>query len=576
MPDKSIKVLLVENNEAHVELIRRAFEERADEFSLMVSNNLKEARQMLIEIEPDVAVVDLMLPDGRGIELLDNEINETSIPFMIMTSHGDEKVAVEAMKAGAMDYLVKSEIVFQDMPHAIGRTLREWNHILDRKRVERDLKYMASHDALTNLPNRNLFEDRLKHALNLAQRNSEQVVVLFIDIDDFKSVNDAFNHQEGDRVLQIISARLRSQLRVSDSVGRLGGDEFGAIIENVVGVEEISPIAQKILQAVSEPIMIQEREIFITASIGIALFPNNGSDASELVQNADTAMYRVKQDSKNNYKYYSDEMDLRSLEQLELINHLKHAVESHAMQIYYQPQVNIHTWEIVGLEALLRWNHPELGQISPGKFIPLAESTGMIIPMGEWVLRTVCKQINKWLKTGFPFVRVAINISARQLMDENLVEMLQKTTSEFDIDPSFLELELTESTFIKNIDEAKKILDSIKALGMRLAIDDFGTGYSSLSSLTQFPVDTLKIDHSFSQKAVSNYSDAMIMAGVIEISKSLGIDFILEGVETQEQYDFYKDFGCEKIQGYYISRAVPAKELESVFFKGGKAASSRP
>jgi diguanylate cyclase (GGDEF)-like protein/PAS domain S-box-containing protein len=428
------------------------------------------------------------------------------------------------------------------------------------------LEYQATHDLLTGLPNRLLFSDRLDHALVLAKRTGQQGAILLIDLDDFKSINDAFSHEEGDEFLKLIACRFKEYLRESDTVARIGGDEFAILLENV-DQDDVSIVAQKVNQALSEPMKIREITLISTASIGISIFPQDGGDFTTLFKNADLAMYQAKEE-KNTYQYYSHEMETKVKEQMELTNHLHHALQNNTFQLHYQPQVNVKTGKVIGVEALLRLPHPDREWISPSEFIPLAEKTGLITPIDEWVLRAVGKKMRELLDAGFSEIKMSVNLSSRQLMAPSLFDILKDVLEENKLNPNALELEISENSLFQNVDKTISTLSKLNALGLKLAIDDFGTGYSSLNYLAHFPLDTLKIDLSFTQKVPASKSDAAIVTGVVAIANNLGLSVIVEGVEKKEQLDFFSSLGCCFIQGFFYSPAVPFCELANLLSNG--------
>jgi diguanylate cyclase (GGDEF)-like protein/PAS domain S-box-containing protein len=430
------------------------------------------------------------------------------------------------------------------------------------KKADDTLKHLATHDLLTQLPNRNLFDDRLNHAIDLANRNQKRVGILFLDLDGFKAVNDAFGHKKGDQLLQIITKRILSCVRKSDTVARLGGDEFAIILEGIPEKQDITPITQKIISSIAEPFTFQDAEVFITGSIGISIFPDDGKNADTLLQNADHAMYIAKSSGKNTFQFFSPELKTQSLERLELGNHLRNAIAQEEFSIYYQPQINSQTGDIFGLEALLRWNSPELGWISPGKFIPLAEETGLIIPLTEWVLNSACQQTKAWHDKGFSNIRLSVNLSSRDLKRKDLAKLIRDTLVKTQLPPESLELELTENIVFQDMETARVLLDEIKQLGVRLAVDDFGTGYSTLSQLAHFPFDTLKIDQRFAPHTTSSSNDAAIVKGIITIARNLGLSIVAEGVESNEELTFFNQNECYQIQGWIFHKALPTESID--------------
>jgi diguanylate cyclase (GGDEF)-like protein/PAS domain S-box-containing protein len=434
-------------------------------------------------------------------------------------------------------------------------------NITDRKKAEREVQQLAYFDSLTGLPNRALLNDRLSQLLAQSEREGWLVGILFLDIDRFKCINDTQGHATGDKLLQSVAKRLQKLLRESDTVARLGGDEFVIVLSAVKHEQDISHVTQEIMRALSMPFEIGELEIFISGSIGIAISPLDGHDVGILLRNADTAMYVAKESGRNNYKFFSNEMNLKAVERMDLESNLRRALEKEELSLVYQPQIDTRTGLMTGVEALLRWNHPETGSISPGKFIPIAEETGLIIPIGEWVLARACRQARSWIEAGFTSLCMAVNISGCQFKQGNLAKLVRQVLEESGLDPSNLELELTESILMENAESAVDMLRELKSLGVNLAIDDFGTGYSSLAYLKHFPIDRLKIDQLFIRNITTDANDASISEAIIALAHSLRMDVIAEGVETKEQKEFLAAHDCFEMQGYYFSRPVPADKI---------------
>ncbi|MFA7242283.1 MAG: EAL domain-containing protein [Sulfuricellaceae bacterium] len=434
-----------------------------------------------------------------------------------------------------------------------------FSDITSRKQAEEHLNYLVNHDALTGLPNRTLFLERLMLALAHAHRNDKMAGVMFFDLDRFKIINDTLGHASGDLLLQAVAQRVGAILREGDTVARLGGDEFTVIVEGVSSEKDIAHIAQKIIDAIAKPLDLCGQEVFVTASVGISVYPNDGVDTQTLVKNADAAMYRAKDQGKNNYQFFKADMNARAFERLTLENSLRRALERSEFELYYQPQRDIATGQVVGAEALIRWRHPEMGLVLPDRFIPIAEETGMILPIGEWVMRTACAQNKAWQDAGFPLMHIAVNLSGRQFKQKNLVGVIKGILAETGLDAEYLELEITESVIMEQATETIATLGEMKALGLQLSIDDFGTGYSSLSYLKRFPIDTLKIDRSFVRDITTDEDDAAITTAVIALAHSLKLMVIAEGVETAEQLAFLSAHGCDEMQGYYFSRPLTAE-----------------
>ncbi|KAF0154257.1 MAG: PAS/PAC sensor-containing diguanylate cyclase/phosphodiesterase [Syntrophaceae bacterium] len=428
--------------------------------------------------------------------------------------------------------------------------------ITERKLAEERIQYLATYDGLTGLPNRILFSQLLNHAIQSARRHKGVFAVFFIDLDRFKIINDTLGHDAGDRLLQEMSVRFKQSLRELDTVARLGGDEFVVLIEEIGDVSYVATVAQKILSAAIRPMTILGEECRVTASIGISIYPKDGEDEQTLMKNADVAMYYAKEEGKNNFKLYSKDIKSQSVERLSLETKLRFALERNELSLQYQAKLDVKTGAITGVEALLRWNSPDLGPITPTQFIPVAEETGMIVSIGRWVLKTVCVQNVVWQRQGLPMVCMAVNLSARQLADARLIEDIEKALEDSSMDPNLLEIEITESMVMHNPVHMIDVLTRIKNLGVRLAIDDFGTGYSSLANIKKFPIDTLKIDRSFIHDIMQNPEDKAITQAIISMGKTLSLNVVAEGVENQEQMNFLQEQSCDGMQGFYFSKPI--------------------
>lgn len=432
--------------------------------------------------------------------------------------------------------------------------------VLISKRAEARVEHLACYDPLTGLSNRQLFYDRLKQALAFARRRANVLAVLFLDLDDFKNINDSLGHQVGDLFLQEMAKRLKECCREADTVARLGGDEFILILEEINDEQGAISVARRIIASLAEPVCFQEHELFSSVSIGITLFPADGDDVETLVKNADMAMYRAKQEGKNNYQLFTEAMNLKAIGRLTMENNLRRAVEQREFLIYYQPKVCLATGTMIGTEALVRWPLPDGTFVSPADFIPVTEATGLIIPIGEHVLRTACQQARSWHEAGYP-LSVAVNLSPRQFRQKNLVETVASILEETGLAAEALELEITETLVMENRDMAVDILQELKQMGIRISMDDFGTGYSSLSYLKQLPIDTLKVDIAFIRDIPQSQDDVAITLAIIAMAKSLNLKVVAEGVETAEQLAFLKEHGCDQMQGYLFSPPVPSDQL---------------
>lgn len=441
--------------------------------------------------------------------------------------------------------------------------------ITERKEAEERVRHLAHYDALTDLPNRTLFYDRLSQALIQAQRDNTLAAVMFIDLDRFKNINDTLGHSVGDLLLQGVAERLIQCMRQGDSVSRQGGDEFVVLLPAIGQAEDAAVVAQKILESIGKPFFLDEHELHVTCSIGISFYPNDGDNSETLMKNADTAMYRAKEAGRGNYQFYLADMNARSLERLAMETSMRFAIEREQFELYYQPQIDVAGGTMVGAEALIRWNHPTLGMVLPAHFIPLAEETGLIQPIGEWVLRTACRQAARWQSQGYASFLVSVNVSARQFRQAGFVDMVASALRDCGLPPECLELELTESVLMGQTDKNIAILRSLKQMGLTIAIDDFGTGYSSLNYLKRLPIDTLKVDRSFVGDLPRDKDDAAIVDAVVSMAHSLSLKVVAEGVETEDQVEFLRSRRCYLMQGFYFYEALPAAELTRLLEEGG-------
>ena len=428
--------------------------------------------------------------------------------------------------------------------------------VTERKRMEQQLNYMATHDALTGLPNRLMFNQLLNQAIRSAQRHKRQLAVFFIDLDRFKAINDSLGHEAGDRLLKEMAKRFKKSLRAVDVVGRLGGDEFVIFIEEVEEFRQVEIVAHKLLSSAIKPMVLQSEECRVTASIGISIYPKDGLDEQSLMKNADIAMYFAKEEGKNNYQFFSKDIQSQSNERLSLETNLRSALERKEFSLHYQAKVDFKTGEITGVEALLRWDNSYLGSVTPTQFIPVAEETGLIVPIGRWVMKTACAQNVAWQRQGLPSVCMAVNLSLRQLMDDKLLEDIKAALDDSGMAPNLLELEITESMLMHNPARLIAVLTNIKKMGVRLAIDDFGTGYASLAQNKNFPIDTLKVYRSFIRNLPQDSENRAITQAIIAMGKTLSLTVVAEGVETQAQEDFLRDHICDEMQGFYFSKPI--------------------
>lgn len=436
--------------------------------------------------------------------------------------------------------------------------------ITDRKRYEAQLEYLTTYDRLTNLPNRNLLVDRLSQAILYAKRNRRQAAVLFIDLDNFKIINDSLGHDLGDRILKIIGERITTCVRANDTVARPGGDEFVVVLTDLAESEDAGSMAKKIQLVLNQPLQIDAHKFGICCSIGISIYPKDGKDAQTLMKNADATMFRVKEQGRGGFQFFTAELNNSIVERMTMENALRQALNNDELSVYYQPQVDLANGRMVGFEALLRWQSPELGMVSPARFIPLAEETGLIIPIGEWVLETAVRQNKEWQAAGFPLLTMAVNLSPRQFWYPGLIETVTRILRESGLEARYLELEITEGLVMRDVKSAMAMLNELKELGVQLAMDDFGTGYSSLSHLKRFPFDKLKMDISFVREVTSDPGSAAIAKTIIAMAHNLNLRVIAEGIETEAQLTYLRNHGCDEMQGFYFSRPVPAVEVEQL------------
>jgi diguanylate cyclase (GGDEF)-like protein len=567
----------------HTALLEKSVEER----TTSLRHSLSVTRSTLESSADGIVVVS---NEGKVIDYNERFIKLWNIPPAIISTK-DYSTLLEYMKdqvSRSQEYLKKSEktnknteeihienISFKDdrvfeqytQPQKIGeRTVgRVWSFrdITKRIMLEKNLETQATHDALTGLPNRVLLLDRIQQAIAEAKRRKNIVGILFFDLDRFKLVNDSLSHQVGDELLKAVANRLKECLREEDTIARQGGDEFVLVAYNLTKEKEVEKIAKKILTELKIPYNISDREIIIGASVGITLYPRDGETPETLLSNADLAMYRAKSLGGDQFQLYSSELNEKATLRLERENELRHAIENNEFYLCYQPQFNVVEKKIIGVEALIRWNHPKYGVLLPMDFIPIAEETGLILPIGEWVLKEACKQNKYWQDSGITPFRMAVNVASQQLKFSKFAQIIKKTIHEVGLDPQYLEIEITENVIINN-PEVSHMINAISKLGVKIALDDFGTGNSTLSSLTKVHIDRIKIDRSFIKNINSDNSDEIIIKAIIDMSHSLNYDVLAEGVETQKQLEFLKNKKCEIIQGYYFGIPMDSEKLKTL------------
>jgi diguanylate cyclase (GGDEF)-like protein/PAS domain S-box-containing protein len=584
--DESIQTLLLEMaldiDYALTSFDRETRRQRAEE-------DLRESEQRLrtiIETEPECIKViglqgELMDINATGLKLLEvsslEEARQNSLLDFIPPEFHENLETLRRQVMQGQNAIAEFEIVglkgtrrqvethaapLRDAKGNITALLGITRDITERRRNEARIQYLANYDVLTGLPNRAQLDEHLRYALSLAKRSNGHLALMFLDLDRFKEINDSLGHGTGDALLVMVAKRLQSLLREEDTISRLGGDEFIAMLPGS-DAQGAAQVAQKILDIVATPYQIERYELSVTVSIGIAVYPGDGINLETLSQSADTAMYRAKNEGRNGYRFFTPEMQARTTRNMQLVNALRHALEYDQFDLYYQPQISLVNNRIVGAEALLRWNHPELGQISPAEFIPVAEDTGLIIPIGEWVIRKAIQQLKQWLDHGALPVIMAVNLSAVQFLFSSLSDLISRLLQEASVPSHLFELELTEGVAMHDPQSAIAIMTSLSEQGIRLSIDDFGTGYSSLNYLKKFNVYKLKIDQSFVQNISTAEEDRAIISAIISMAKSLGLKTIAEGVETHEQLVFLQNQGCDEGQGYYFSQPLPANQFDT-------------
>jgi len=545
-----VHLLFVEDSPQDVELALRALRKDGVEAHWRQVDSEPAMREALAAVQPDVILSDFSMPkfDGLAALRLARELTP-EIPFIFVSGTIGEERAIEAIRMGATDYILKSNL--RRLGTALRRALSE---VEERKGYEARIRHLANYDAVTNLPNRSLLADRTAQAIAHARRSGGSCGLIVLDIDRFKLVNEGFGQMAGDALLMALADRLRGVVRDDDTAARLGADTFSVLAAGLARPEDVIGMARRIEEAVARPFPLAGSELRISLSLGAAISPRDGEDFEVLLGNADAAMRRVKEAGGNSFQYYAAGMTRQALERIELENALHAAAAKGELELHYQPQVEIASGCIAGLEALMRWRNAARGQVPPAQFIPIAEESDLIQILGEWALQSACRQLARWDDAGCPVPRVAVNVSARQFRSPGFVDLVAKALHEHGVAPPRLELEITEGVLIDRRDEAIAILEQLKALGVQVAVDDFGTGYSSLSYLSRLPIDCLKIDRSFVNETAKGGRDAVIAQAIISLGHALGLRVLAEGVETQEQLDFLRHHGCNEYQGYLFAK----------------------
>ena len=554
--DEALHLLLIEDNPGDAVLIRALLDETdVRDLQLTHVETLGQGVAKLEEARFSAVITDLNLPDSSGIGTLQRLVATGSdIPVIVLTHSDDDPVAIEMVKCGAQDYLIKG----QSDGALILKTVR---YAIERKLSDRHLRYLSHHDKLTGLANRELFKDRLAQAVARAERSGNLVALLFLDLDRFKSINDMLGHLAADKLLVAVAERLKTCVRNVDTIARLGGDEFTIVLEDVATPFDAELVCRKVVGALEDPLEIEDQEIYATASIGVTFFPTDATEVTGLIRNADVAMYRAKEDGRNKYHLFTADLNARAVERLSIETALRHALDREELFLCYQPKVNLQTGRVLGVEALVRWQHPHRGIVSPDEFVPVAEETGLIVPVGEWVLRQACEDALRWSRSGVEDVNVAVNLSARQFRQGDLLKTVDNIFCELSFDPNRLELEITESLLMDDTEASEVALYDLKAFGLSIYLDDFGTGYSSLAYLKKFPIDGLKIDRSFIRDIPGDVDDEAITRAIVALSQALRLKVVAEGVETRAQLDFLNLEGCDEVQGYLFSKPLTYDRL---------------
>ena len=558
MTSKSTTVLLIEDNKADAQLVKAMLDSsRHGRFELRQVDCLETALTRIFEDPAEVILCDLSLPDAHGLESLHLlTAAAPDVPIVVVTGADDDDVGLAALRAGAQDYLVKGHISDELLPRAL-------RYAIERKQTERRMIELAQQDSLTGLANRIQFRSFLGKAVARAERLDRSVALMFVDLDRFKMVNDTHGQETGDAVLKTVAERLTGCLRKSDLAARIGADEFAIVMESFESAETVSKAAQRILEEVSRPFVVGAVQIHATTSIGVATFPEDADSTESLLSSAHTAMAQAKEQGKNTYRFYTKEMHLHALKQLDLERTLRGALEREEFVLHYQPQVDMRQGKVIGVEALMRWQHPERGMVPPGEFIDFCEDSGLIVPLGKWALRAACRQQRDWQAQGLPPLHIAVNVSPKQLQDRDLLADFKTIIKDTGADPRLIDVEITENAMLKDPDSVGWLLQGFADMGLGIALDDFGTGYSSLTHLRSFPVQTIKIDRSFVTNLCSDPDDAAIVSAIVSMGQSLRLRTLAEGIETSEQLGILRNLNCDAMQGFYFNKPLPAEAINA-------------
>ncbi len=550
-------VILADDDPSIRLMIRHVLE--SEEFDIVEAADGIEAIKAVEKHHPALVLLDAVMPGIDGFTTCKQikDKGHTDVPVMMITGLDDDASVERAYDVGAIDFITKP-IKWAVLKHRV-------KSVVATVVAERKVELLAYRDTLTNLPNRLLFADRLEHSIDRSARHRESLALLLIDMDDFKLVNDSFGHDAGDKLIKAVGDLLARSMRRADTVARLGGDEFAVIVESIDGTDDAISIADNLSTILEHNVRLDDQETFTGASIGIAIYPEDGEDARTLLKNADTALFRAKEKGRHCFQFYKPEMSVTAMERLELENSMRKALDEDQYVVYYQPIIDIHKNEIVGVEALLRWEHPEKGIIKPIDFLPLAEDCGLIVPIGEKLIRTAAKQLRLWQDEGLENQNVSINLAPRQFRDMDMVALFKEVMHENELEASNFTIEITENALIDNVGEVEAVLNTLHGMGMTIALDDFGTGFASLAYLKDFPVDIVKIDRMFIEGTPDSREDTAIVEAIAGLTRGLRLRLLAEGIENERQLQMLKGLGCQLASGYYWSKALPADQYEQFY-----------
>jgi len=550
-------VVLADDDPSIRLMVRHVLE--SEDFDIVEASDGLEAIKAVEKHHPALILLDAVMPGIDGFTTCQQikEKGYTDIPVMMITGLDDDASVERAYEVGAIDFITKP-IKWAVLKHRV-------KSVVAKVIAERKVQLLAYRDNLTGLPNRLLFADRLEQAVKRSERSRTSMALMLVDIDDFKLVNDSFGHDAGDKLIKAVGELISKSLRRADTIARLGGDEFAVVIEGIDGPDDAISIADNLTTILEHNVRLDDQETYTSASIGIAVYPGDGKDARTLLKNADTAMFRAKENGRHCFQFYKPEMSVSAMERLDLENSLKAAFENDEFLIHYQPVIDIHKNEVIGVEALLRWQHPDKGMIQPADFVSIVEDCGLIVALGEWLIFSVCKQIKVWHDAGLEKQNVSINLAPRQFKEQDLVALFTQALAENNLDASSLSVEVTERTLIDNIGEVESTLKKLRGMGVKILLDDFGTGYASLAYLKEFPVDVVKIDRAFVTGIPDNEEDSSIVDAIAGLTRGLKLALHAEGVENERQLNVLKSIGCQYGQGYYWSKPLPGDEYEQFY-----------